>query len=56
MMASDDRGLSVRGRIPRRQFLRGGLMLSGSLVAGGLLQACGQRQAPPNPPTQAPAP
>jgi peptide/nickel transport system substrate-binding protein len=54
-MAADD-AIIVRGRIPRRQFLRRGLVLTGSLVAGGLLQACGQRQAPPNPPTQAPAP
>jgi peptide/nickel transport system substrate-binding protein len=54
-MAADD-AIIARGRIPRRQFLRRGLVLTGSLVAGGLLQACGQRQAPPNPPTQAPAP
>ena len=54
-MAADNTIIG-RGRIPRRQFLRGGIILTGSLVAGGLLQACGQRQAPPNPPTQAPAP
>jgi peptide/nickel transport system substrate-binding protein len=54
-MAADD-AIIARGRIPRRQFLRRGLVLTGSLVAGGLLQACGQRQEPPNPPTQAPAP
>jgi peptide/nickel transport system substrate-binding protein len=42
--------------MPRRQFLRGGLVLTGTLLAGGLLQACGSGQAPPNPPTAAPKP
>ena len=45
----------MRARLPRRQFLRGGLVLTGSLMAGGLLQACGSGQAPPNPPTAVPA-
>ncbi|MCC6179767.1 MAG: hypothetical protein IT305_31020 [Chloroflexi bacterium] len=43
--------------MPRRRFLRVGLVLSGSLAAAGLLQACGSSgQAPPNPPTAAPKP
>jgi peptide/nickel transport system substrate-binding protein len=46
----------MRARLPRRQFLRGGLVLTGSLMVGGLLQACGSGQAPPNPPTAAPKP
>jgi peptide/nickel transport system substrate-binding protein len=54
-MATDHDALTIRARMPRRQFLRGGLVLTGSLVVGGLLQACGSGQAPPNPPTQAPA-
>jgi peptide/nickel transport system substrate-binding protein len=48
--------LMTRARLPRRQFLRGGLVLTGSLMVGGLLQACGSGQAPPNPPTAAPKP
>jgi len=49
--------LTTRTRLPRRQFLRGGLVLTGSLMIGGLLQACGNTgQAPPNPPTPAPKP
>ena len=44
-----------RGRCSRRQLLRAGLLLTGSAAIGGLLQACGSGQAPPNPPTQAPA-
>src|SRR4051812_15955608 len=55
-MATTHDALSARRRMPRRQFLRGGLMLTGTLVAGGLLQACGSAQAPPNPPTAAPKP
>src|SRR4051812_4796937 len=55
-MATTHDALSARRRMPRRQFLRGGLMLTGTLVAGGLLQACGSSQAPPNPPTAAPKP
>jgi peptide/nickel transport system substrate-binding protein len=47
----------LRARTSRRQFLRGGLMLTGSLMVGGLLQACGgSGQAPPNPPTAVPKP
>ena len=34
---------TTRTRVPRRQFLRGGLVLTGSLMIGGLLQACGNR-------------
>jgi peptide/nickel transport system substrate-binding protein len=57
-MTSTDRDtLTTRRRLPRRQFLRGGLVLTGTLVVGGLLQACGgSGQAPPNPPTAAPKP
>jgi len=51
----DHDALTTRARVSRRQFLRGGLVLTGSLIAGGLLQACGSGQAPPNPPTAAPA-
>jgi peptide/nickel transport system substrate-binding protein len=55
-MSTTHDALSTRRRMPRRQFLRGGLVLTGTLVAGGLLQACGSGQAPPNPPTAAPKP
>ena len=55
-MATDHAALASRRRVPRRQFLRGGLVLTGSLMVGGLLQACGTGQAPPNPPTAAPKP
>jgi peptide/nickel transport system substrate-binding protein len=54
-MSTDHDALTTRGRIPRRRLLRGGLVLTGSLVVGGLLHACGSGQAPPNPPTPVPA-
>ena len=55
-MATNHDPLMTRASVPRRQFLRGGLMLTGTLVIGGLLQACGSAAAPPNPPTAAPKP
>ena len=51
-MGAGDR--MMRGPISRRQLLRRGMALTGTLVGAGLLQACGSQQAPPNPPTQAP--
>jgi peptide/nickel transport system substrate-binding protein len=48
-------GASPKPRFSRRQILRGGAVLTGSFMVAGLLQACGSGQAPPNPPTQAPA-
>ena len=52
---ADLRGQRLNARLSRRQVLRGGAALTGALMAAGLLQACGSGQAPPNPPTPAPA-
>jgi peptide/nickel transport system substrate-binding protein len=41
-------------KLSRRQLLRLGLIASGAVTVGGLLQACGSGQAPPNPPTAVP--
>lgn len=53
--ARDPRGSHLAARYTRRDLFRLGVILTGSLAAGGLLQACRAGQAPPNPPTQAPA-
>ncbi|MFN8523516.1 MAG: ABC transporter substrate-binding protein [Chloroflexota bacterium] len=42
------------GRVSRRGLLRGTLLVLGGAAAAGLAQACGPREAPPNPPTAAP--
>src|SRR5690242_14238968 len=56
-MATNHDASVARARMPRRQFLRSGLVVTGTLLVGGLLQACGgSGQAPPNPPTAAPKP
>jgi peptide/nickel transport system substrate-binding protein len=58
MSERDRDGVEIPGSggVSRRRMLRAGLLVTGSLAVGGLLQACGgSGQAPPNPPTAAPA-